>query len=388
MKANNDILRVVFMQPVLAPYTVPRYRELAKSKDLDVHVVLEAEKFAERPGWTPRPIHNCTLHIVKSLCKQKRVKHKAFNYTETFTKAIPYGISPLLYRIAPDIVLFCNPTQLLCALPYVLTAPCRVGLLMEDTLNSQSHKSLLTTWFRKVIYQRLDFVFCFSEEAVNYVHALELRARIYRSSWSIDAEWLTHGSSVTKNANLVTFLFVGQMNPRKGVMALLSAWKQFSPKNEDAKQIVLVGDGPLRKEAEAFCREHRIEDVCIIGGIPYDQIKQHYLNSDIFILPTMEDLFALVVTEAMAFGLPVMTSIYAGAAELIRQGENGWVFDSKDASSILQALHNAWDNRCKFSEMGKVSREIISRYTHKAVMAQMRADLHKEFPRVASRELF
>ena len=386
MKVKNCVPRVVFVQPVLAPYAIPRYRILAKSEGLDIHLILEAHSFPERPGWTPRKIKNCNIHIARSILKKKTVYNKVLNYSETYTKAIPYGISFLLFNISPSMVIFCNPTQMLCSLPYLLKKKCKVGLIMEDTPLSQSHKLVLVAMIRKALYQRLDFVFCFSNDAVSYFNSLHLKARIYRSSWSIDSDWLRWDLPNEKNKNnKITFLFVGQLIHGKGVMPLLNAWQKFSQTDRDKKQLVLIGDGPLRETAEGFSRKTRINNVRFVGGIPYKQVEQYYSNSDVFILPTMGDLFSLVITEAMAFSLPVMTSIYNGAAELIRPGENGWVFDSQNVASILQALEDAWANRSKFADMGKISREIISGYTHETIMAQMRADLRNEFSQAAIR---
>jgi glycosyltransferase involved in cell wall biosynthesis len=382
VKAHDS--RIVFVQPVLAPYAIPRYRLLAKSQGLDIHLILEAHSFPERPGWIPRKIENCTIHVANSILKKKKIHNKVLNYSEKFTKAIPYGISFLLFGISPTIIIFCNPTQMLCSLPYLLQKKCSVGIIMEDTLHSQSHRPTLIGKIRKVLYQRLDFAFCFSQDAVIYIKSLRLKTRIYRSSWSIESDWLRWDLPNRKNTKgTVTFLFVGQLIHRKGVMPLLHAWQKFSQTDSAKKQLILIGEGPLRGTAESFSRKAHIHNVHFIGGIPYKQVKRYYSSSDIFILPTMEDLFTLVVTEAMAYGLPVMTSIYNGASELIRPGENGWVFDSKDVASILQALEDAWANRRRFADMGKLSRDIISEYTHESIMAQMSADLQKEISQAA-----
>jgi glycosyltransferase involved in cell wall biosynthesis len=385
VKAEKRIPTVVFVQPVLAPYAVPRCQALASAGDMDLHVVLEAASFVERPNWIPREIENCRVHVAKSLLKRKEVHNRELHYKETFTKAIPYGIVPVLFNVSPDMVIFCNPTQVLCALPFLLTRRCSVGLILEDTPVSQAHKFFLITFLRRVLYQRLDYVFCFSEEAKEYARSLELKARLYRSSWSIDPAWLEQAPRAKRSRNAVTFLFVGQLNPRKGIMPLLLAWKEFSGSDSDKKKLVVVGEGPLLQAAECFCQENELGNVQFTGGIPYHEVKEFYVASDVFVLPTMEDLFSLVITEAMAFALPVMTTIYNGAKELIIDQENGWVFDSKDISSVVQALEGAWEKRDELASMGRKSHEVISHYTHGAVMERMRMDLHKEFALLTNR---
>jgi glycosyltransferase involved in cell wall biosynthesis len=79
--------------------------------------------------------------------------------------------------------------------------------------------------------------------------------------------------------------------------------------------------------------------------------------ADVFVLPTLEDNWSLVIPEAMACGLPVTTSIYNGChAELIRDGENGCTFDTYNTESLLQAL--AYFHGKNLAAMGRCSMEL------------------------------
>ena len=93
------------------------------------------------------------------------------------------------------------------------------------------------------------------------------------------------------------------------------------------------------------------------------------------ILPTLEDIYGMVMTEAMAFGLPVITTVYCGGRELVREGVNGYICDSADIQSIVAALEKAYTDMPRLSEMGANAREVMSQFTHEAVMSRMGADL-------------
>jgi UDP-glucose:(heptosyl)LPS alpha-1,3-glucosyltransferase len=92
----------------------------------------------------------------------------------------------------------------------------------------------------------------------------------------------------------------------------------------------------------------------------------------------MEDLFGLVTTEAMAFGLPVITSIYSGGREFIQEGHNGYVCDPADIDSIVDSLRKISAKPEMLRQMGENSRELISDCTHERVMQRMGADLIQE----------
>ena len=99
----------------------------------------------------------------------------------------------------------------------------------------------------------------------------------------------------------------------------------------------MVGGGELEsKLREEFAS---IPTVFIEGRKEYSEVCKYYAIADVFILPTIEDNWSLVIPEAMSCGLPVATSIYNGChSELIQEGENGTIFDTYNEDSIIQAL--------------------------------------------------
>lgn len=104
---------------------------------------------------------------------------------------------------------------------------------------------------------------------------------------------------------------------------------------------------------------------------PTRQVERYYAAVDLFLFPTFYDAFGLVAAEAMASGLPVITNRAAGAAELIRHGDNGWLTaDPWDADQIadgLRTLASAPDVRLR---MGAAARSAIESYTWDQVAEQ------------------
>jgi UDP-glucose:(heptosyl)LPS alpha-1,3-glucosyltransferase len=119
-------------------------------------------------------------------------------------------------------------------------------------------------------------------------------------------------------------LFVSQDFLRKGLDCVIRALPPVMRKNPRTWLMVVGKDKPAR--FQALARREGIERRVIFAGST-DVIEEYYAMADAMVLPSRFDPFALVCLEAMACGLPVITSRIAGVSELIRNGENGYVID-------------------------------------------------------------
>jgi UDP-glucose:(heptosyl)LPS alpha-1,3-glucosyltransferase len=136
-----------------------------------------------------------------------------------------------------------------------------------------------------------------------------------RGTWR---EKVRQDLSVSEHGNLL--LFVGSGFKRKGLKTLISAMALI--KEEDLKALVIGGDEVHRyKRWAAQCG---ISERIIFLG-PQREIEQFYAGADLFVLPTLYDPFSNATLEAMASGLPVITTRNNGAAELIENGREGFV---------------------------------------------------------------
>lgn len=159
--------------------------------------------------------------------------------------------------------------------------------------------------------------------------------------------------------NGLTFLFVGQMVERKGISQLLSAWEKHITKHPN-DNLIVIGKGILFDSLKG--KYNKYESVKILGGINYDEIHRYYATCDVFIMPTLEDNWCLVIPEAMACGKPVACSIYNGGHyELVQDNVNGYKFDPLKEESILETLDKF--HKADLLSMGKKSKEIESNFT-------------------------
>lgn len=132
-----------------------------------------------------------------------------------------------------------------------------------------------------------------------------------------------------------TVISIGQFISRKGFDVLLNAWEDL----DDENQLLIIGGGDDQKKYEAIIRSKGYKHVYLIGFKPKEIIFNYYRSADIFVLPTREDIWGLVINEAMACGLPVIsTDMCLGAVELIEDNVNGYIVSAGNGDQLRSAI--------------------------------------------------
>lgn len=146
------------------------------------------------------------------------------------------------------------------------------------------------------------------------------------------------GGSQGKDA--VRFLWAGTFSIRKGARYLIDALKKLNFKSNSA---VLDVYGRVTVPQEIL--NGLPDSVRFHGSISRDQLMQAYRNADLLLFPTLCDGFGMVATEAFAQGLPVLTTRRAGACDLIKHGENGFVVPPADTEALAEMMDWVLMNR-------------------------------------------
>ncbi|MDJ0592949.1 MAG: glycosyltransferase family 4 protein [Pleurocapsa sp. MO_226.B13] len=172
--------------------------------------------------------------------------------------------------------------------------------------------------------------------------------------------------------NHPVFLFVGGIIPRKGVRCLIEACKKLKDEGNKSFSVLLVGDGRQRSELQTLSCRYNLDDYIIwVGRVNYDDIGTYFYHADVFVLPTLEDTWGMVVLEAMLLGKPILCSRGAGASELVIEGKNGYCFKPDDSKELATAMQKLIKNLEKIEVMGECSKQIMSQYTPQAAAEMM-----------------
>ena len=160
------------------------------------------------------------------------------------------------------------------------------------------------------------------------------------------------------------FLYVGRITARKGIKTLLEACAILKSQGYVDYSLLIVGKGDQREELEAFIKERDFEEQVIWAGwVEYGSLGSYFQQADVFVFPTFEDVWGMVVPEAMVFGKPILCSNGAASCELIVSGENGYIFDPSSAKELADKMQIFIDHPDLIESMGERSRQIISQKT-------------------------
>lgn len=152
-------------------------------------------------------------------------------------------------------------------------------------------------------------------------------------------------------------LYVGRFDPKKGMDDLL----RVCPELPGDCGVYFVGGEPTQAHLD-FCAGHGLSRVHFVGFRKKEALEEYYRAADLLVLPTKSDVWGLVVNEAMAQGLPVITTDQCVAGvELVRSGINGWLVPVDDNAALAGAIARTLAS--DYRKMGEAALEAIRPYT-------------------------
>jgi glycosyltransferase involved in cell wall biosynthesis len=286
------------------------------------------------------------------------------------------GVFSKIRELKPDVIV-CDGffKWTLPALFYKFCLGTPIVICYERWHHTEMHSQWYRKLYRKMVVRFTNAMCCNGRLSKEYTISLGMPGnKITTGHMVADTEGLAHDLSEVseeQKQNIIKkyclkdtiFLYVGRLIEPKGIKELLEGWYEVLSRQNDRASLLLVGDGPQKEELEQFCQDKQITNVCFAGRVDYDDIAQFYSIADIFVIPTLEDNWSLVVPEAMACGLPVLCSKYNGCwPELVQEEKNGWVFDPLEHSDTKSKLLSVLEQKERFSELGENSKKIIARH--------------------------
>ncbi len=142
-----------------------------------------------------------------------------------------------------------------------------------------------------------------------------------------------------RDPNRVNLLFVGRLDPRKGLQYLLAAMPEVVGRTRGRARLLIVGDSYLRPRFEARIPAALRQHVHFLGHVPGADLPRWYATADIFVSPASgNESFGIVLLEAMAAGRPVVATDIPGYRSVIDPGENAEAFPPGDTASLARVL--------------------------------------------------
>jgi len=198
--------------------------------------------------------------------------------------------------------------------------------------------------------------------------------KIYIATHTVDIEYVAHKSILLteernrlRDANQLkgtVFLYVGRLWWGKGIEYLLEAFNIVQQQCQGSTSLLLLGDGAAEEGLKQICNDSKIKNVIFAGYIQKNELPIYYGISDVFVFPTLGDPYGIVVDEAMACALPIISTTEAGEIrDRVKDDENGYIVQPEDSAGLANAMLKLVDNQPLRRQMGEKSRQIISNHT-------------------------
>jgi glycosyltransferase involved in cell wall biosynthesis len=160
----------------------------------------------------------------------------------------------------------------------------------------------------------------------------------------------------TEGKKSFDILNVGSMkNSNKGQGNLIKILHQLKQKHSDLDiRLILIGDGKLRKDFQDLVDKYNLKrQVVFTGMLDKVELNKYYSTANVFILNSDNEGCPNVVLEAMSFGLPVISTKVGGTTEMIKDGQSGYLVNSRDHDTIKKSILNLYHDQALQQSMGQ-----------------------------------
>ncbi len=167
-------------------------------------------------------------------------------------------------------------------------------------------------------------------------------------------------------------LYHGRVDQRKGVLDFVRAGRQLLDAGESVR-LIISGIGPDAEAARRLVSELEMtEQTDFLGAVPYDEAARVYAQGDLFISPTYAEGFSNTILEAMASGLPIVSTRTVGVVDCLEDEVNAALVEPGDVNALTQATQRMLhDEVYRVRVAQRAYEEVISRYSWPVVAEQL-----------------
>ncbi len=163
------------------------------------------------------------------------------------------------------------------------------------------------------------------------------------------AEW--------RDPDVVNLLFVGRLDPRKGVQRLIACFPEVVRLARRKVRLLIVGDSYLRPQLEASVAPSVRDQVHFLGHVPSEDLPRWYTTGDIFVSPASgQESFGIVLVEAMASERVVVASDIPGYRSVVNPGVDGVVTPPGDVAALARAIAELVDDPARRAAIARAGR--------------------------------
>ena len=341
-------------------------RTLARFEDIEIHVITTARdsSILDESAWQGVTIHR--LPWAGGSC---------------LTHAIGRGrrqISEFIRQLEPDVIHAHDTYGLMVKglpIPRVFTIH---GFIHADTRVSRQRFA----WLRSKIWRRAETAGWSDQPHVISISPY-VRERLTGIATGvihdIDNPIAEECFQVRRNELRSTIFSAGLLCQRKNTLGLLEAFRRLLAEGTDAR-LRLAGkasEAEYERRIRGFIQSHNLEPrVDLLGGISAERIREELAHASIFALVSLEEGSPMGIEEAMAAGVPVVTSNRCGMPYMVRDGETGCLVDPNDPDDIAWRLSQLLQDADLRKQMGGKARQVALERFHPDVVARRTREVY------------
>lgn len=347
----------------MAPYRVPVFNQLARIAGIDLRVLYLAETDPRRE-W--RSYADEMAYSFAVLRERHRIVRDD-NWIH-----LSSGVTREILKFRPDIVLAGGWDQP----SYILSYSLRhvfgygFGMWVESNARDRRRGSPIAEGLKRRMVRGSGAIAVPGRASGAYVASLGAPAdRIVVAPNAVDSDYFRARGAVDRSDRSAAprFLYVGRLHEMKGLGTLLDAWKILRP---EAGTLALAGSGPMEAEIAARIASEGIANVEMLGHLQREGLAAEYARADVFVFPSWSDPWGLVLNEAMAAGLPIVSTTVPGAVDdMVVDEDNGLLVAPRDADGLAKALIRLSENADERVAMGLRSLQRIEAFSPAACAA-------------------
>lgn len=358
--------RLLIIGSFPAPYRIAVFKGLCKKYETDIFFVTSDDEKRDTRFFvkaTEVPYHLLNEREGKEFFFDKLKKIKQYKAVIAYDWYLPYAMLAEL-------------VALLFGIPYVINC--------DGALRKSYQDFKIKDIIKRFYISNARYCFASGKHAEDYfLHYGAKKARIIRHNFSSlssrdivkclpsEKEKLQYRNKLGFG-NRKVVLSVGQFIYRKGFDLLLKAWKKL----DCEYTLIIIGGGPERENYEQYIKMNNLRNVSLLEYIPHDEVLLYMKAADLFVLPTREDVWGLVVNEAMAVGLPIITSDQCVAGDELLSSE--CICPIEEFSEKLPfMIKKLFESPIMLKDIREENLETIKKYTYDDIVKSHISSLEK-----------
>ncbi|MBU3197728.1 glycosyltransferase family 4 protein [Clostridium estertheticum] len=360
-------MKILFFNNIPSPYRVEFFNELGKQQE--VKVIFEAERATHiSNNWYD---NNVIKNFQATFLKNGEMEEKKINW-----KVLKY-----IKRKNQDVIVVTNYAYLTEMIALILLKLKGIIYYLEVDGGIIKKENQLKKWYKTFLIsgayryissskQTDDYLIYYGakKEKIYRYHFTSLKKNdILKEPVSVDEKRVIREKLGIKEEKVI--LSVGRFIDIKGFDILIKSYKNID-KNVG---LYIIGGNPTN-EYISLIEKLKLDNIYFVDFMSKKELEGYYKAADIFVLPTRGDVWGLVVNEAMACGLPIITTDKCIAGlELVEDYENGFIVPVEGVEQLAEKINIILSNRDLRAKMSEKSLEKIRAYT-----IEKMADRHVE----------